>query len=412
MLIRADKSMGLGRSIRIFDNALDQLNHTLSQIEHDENPIIETLSRDIKHDLEEVMDALEDFLTERDPNILDDLLEEKRLFKRCEGLLSKCENIFPRYVMYISKKVTLAIESRRNDLLSIGEKLQSVLNEISGVSHHLHQRLVDSQTSDAEIMVFVKDSFRNYAKAVGKRTQRELEREAQKFKERRNASLTPEVWGLVLENEERALELARDGRLTSDEYLFDGHFEAFTDNMRKQMEESYPLMQKILSIGRDDQLFDFEYAFDPYINLLADLNCDNIDMFNELILRHNIIRCGACPELKAKFERWMQGEEVRADSASATTDDTRAEAEELCHLIHPKWWGNENKKREIHNEIKGLVTNYGIQDICIHLNEMKQQERVMLPTGVQQAFDELQRMGMPTDKKGYDYKTFAKYYNK
>lgn len=100
-----------------------------------------------------------------------------------------------------------------------------------------------------------------------------------------------------------------------------------------------------------------------------------------------------------------------ADDA-VTNYDTIPAKEELCHLIHPRLYGDDKMMNAIHNEIKGLVTNFGVQDICHHLNEMREQEKVLLPMGVQSAFDELQRMGMPIDKKGYDYKTFAKYYNK
>ena len=100
-----------------------------------------------------------------------------------------------------------------------------------------------------------------------------------------------------------------------------------------------------------------------------------------------------------------------ADDAVTKCDAITAR-EELCHIIHPKLYGDDDKMIEAHNEIKGLVTNFGVQDICNHLRQMRMQERVLLPASVQAAYDELKRMGMPTDEKGYDYKTFAKYYNK
>lgn len=116
-------------------------------------------------------------------------------------------------------------------------------------------------------------------------------------------------------------------------------------------------------------------------------------------------------EFKNKLDEW-QSNNVDSQIELCNAGVAVNTQEELCMLIHPKLYDNDRMKVEVHNEIKGLVTRFSVQDICSYLNDMKSKERVLLPTSVLSAYDELKRMGMPTDKKGYDYKTFAKYYNK
>ena len=226
--------------------------------------------------------------------------------------------------------------------------------------------------------------------------------------------VTPENWIDLLTNEDKLIELGKK-RLALKEYqnskADDARFEFYGEDRCKILDDSTELMDVMLSVNYGLELFDLEGALNNY-NLLSALNESNQDLFCEMFLRRNVMLGMIEPELKERFEQWIQGEDACMDSLSATTDNIHAEAEELCHFIHPKLYGDDKKMNEVHNEIKGLVKNFGMQDICCHLNEMKRQERVLLPTGVQEALDELQRMGMPTDKKGYDYKTFAKYYNK
>lgn len=84
--------------------------------------------------------------------------------------------------------------------------------------------------------------------------------------------------------------------------------------------------------------------------------------------------------------------------------------EELFHFIHPNVGADDEVG--VHNEVKRLVRRYGIQEICGYLSAMADQHKVLLPVSVQTAYDELVRMGMPSGEKGFDYKTFAKYYRK
>lgn len=85
---------------------------------------------------------------------------------------------------------------------------------------------------------------------------------------------------------------------------------------------------------------------------------------------------------------------------------------EPFRYIHPKLAQEEDECRQIHRSLVHLVTHFGVQDICIYLNDLRQQQKILLPQSVQLVYDELVRLGMPVEEKGYDYKTFAKYYNK
>lgn len=83
--------------------------------------------------------------------------------------------------------------------------------------------------------------------------------------------------------------------------------------------------------------------------------------------------------------------------------------EELFHFIHPEI--EESEEVKVHQQVKRLVGRFGTQDICKYLNELSRERRILLPQSSQSAYDELVRMGMPTEE-GYSFKTFTKYYKK
>lgn len=85
------------------------------------------------------------------------------------------------------------------------------------------------------------------------------------------------------------------------------------------------------------------------------------------------------------------------------------ESEELFKFIHPAIIGEE--EREIHEQVKKLVTRQGIQEICKYLTKLESKEKIYLPQSADSAYTELVRMGMP-DGEGFSLKTFMKYYKK
>lgn len=84
--------------------------------------------------------------------------------------------------------------------------------------------------------------------------------------------------------------------------------------------------------------------------------------------------------------------------------------EKHCFFIHPAV-SSEEEIWAIHDEIKRLVTNQGIQDICKYLNGMQDEKKILQPQSGEAAYNELVRMGMP-ETDGFAIKTFMKYYRK
>ena len=81
--------------------------------------------------------------------------------------------------------------------------------------------------------------------------------------------------------------------------------------------------------------------------------------------------------------------------------------EELFHFIHPAM--DENREKQIHNEVKQLVKRQGIQMICQHLAHMQSEGKLLLPPNPSAIYKELVRMGLPQGD-GYSEKNFKNYY--
>ena len=106
-----------------------------------------------------------------------------------------------------------------------------------------------------------------------------------------------------------------------------------------------------------------------------------------------------------------ENKEVKVAEKNDEADEVAEEAvqQELFHFVHPAL--DEDEGWKVHKEVERLVKRYDVQDICRRLNQLKKENKVMLPTSVTKAFNELERLGLPTEKGGFNYKTFSKYYN-
>lgn len=144
-------------------------------------------------------------------------------------------------------------------------------------------------------------------------------------------------------------------------------------------------------------------------------NLDKICIIEE-ILKGNAQKYG----LKVDYpEDWFatekrdkkENKEVKVAEKNAEADEVAEEAvqQELFHFVHPAL--DEDEGWKVHKEVERLVKRYDVQDICRRLNQLKKENKVMLPTSVTKAFNELERLGLPTEKGGFNYKTFSKYYN-
>ena len=83
--------------------------------------------------------------------------------------------------------------------------------------------------------------------------------------------------------------------------------------------------------------------------------------------------------------------------------------EELFHFIHPTL--DAAQEREVHDVVKRLVRQQGLQEICTYLLQMREEQKILLPQNSERAYTELVRMGMP-DGEGFSLKTFMKYYKR
>ena len=99
-----------------------------------------------------------------------------------------------------------------------------------------------------------------------------------------------------------------------------------------------------------------------------------------------------------------QTQKVGKTSAKAAASDHQ---EEKFHFIHPEI--EEEEAWRIHKAIKRLVAHHGIQEICEYLRQLSAEKQILLPKMPSVAYEELVRMGMPSDG-GFNESTFRKYY--
>ena len=129
-------------------------------------------------------------------------------------------------------------------------------------------------------------------------------------------------------------------------------------------------------------------------------------------------------KIEAHFDKDMRmeiagAEEVAGTPSSEATpkddDVTNRDTipdDELFRYIHPEVT-DYGERVQIHKEVKNLVRNNTIPNICAYLNEMDAKRRILQPIETKIALKELRRMGMPgEDAQGFGEKNFQKYYRK
>lgn len=167
--------------------------------------------------------------------------------------------------------------------------------------------------SEEEIICLLELDLLKYAQQIGKNVYRELRKKFLELKRTNNASLSTDVWGIVMKLEDEAFRLAISDELVENN---DEKFDHIDEDQRKMWTDNYSLLQKIKDTSIDDELFDVRLSVETH-NLLTVLNADNLDLFYELVLRRNIIHREMYPEkLKDKYEEWLnkgaeqQGEQL------------------------------------------------------------------------------------------------------
>lgn len=118
-------------------------------------------------------------------------------------------------------------------------------------------------------------------------------------------------------------------------------------------------------------------------------------------------------KIEAHFDKDMGIQISNADEVNCTSpQQINNNIVDLCHLIHPKVI-DEDEQIKIHKEVKNLVKDKPVRDICSYLKKMSKEEKILLPIEPKRAMAELQRMGMPNEEtEGFTYNNFNKYYMK
>lgn len=188
-----------------------------------------------------------------------------------------------------------------NSLYGLHSCLKGIYDLMCVLSSYPEQLLSENTPNQEDIINTIDKGLRQYAKEIGKKVERDLRKTAQSLKPSRNAPLTPDVWGQVMQEEDDLFDLAIAGRL---EENTEKRFEHIFESQRKHWTENYPLLQKIKTTCLDGELFDISLAVETH-QLLSSLSADNLDLFYELVLRRNIIQREMFPEeLGAKYEEW------------------------------------------------------------------------------------------------------------
>lgn len=129
----------------------------------------------------------------------------------------------------------------------------------------------------------------------------------------------------------------------------------------------------------------------------------------------NVSQNSPLPSEKVVDREEGQGEPSPAASPSAAASPAASPAaaaspggQDLCHFVHPAV--DSRQEWQVHEEVRRLASRQGIQEICRHLQQMRKENKVLLPQSPSAAYAELVRMGMPSGE-GFNESTFRKYYS-
>ncbi|MBR0194634.1 MAG: hypothetical protein IJQ32_00110 [Paludibacteraceae bacterium] len=144
----------------------------------------------------------------------------------------------------------------------------------------------------------------------------------------------------------------------------------------------------------------FYFHFDG--NLIAG---DNFDIHDNQSV--NIYQGQQSPTTAPRSSETVVEDVTPADSSA----DVPAEEIPLFKYIHPSVTADSDK-RQVHCEVRNLVQQFPMLDICRYLRQMCKENRVYLNVKPEAMFTELHRMGMPDESTpGYSYKNFMNYFN-
>lgn len=226
-------------------------------------------------------------------------------------------------------------------LLGIYNCLDSIFALMCVICSYPVELLSGYKPTQKEIIVALEKELRQYAKEVGSNVERDLRKIAQNLKSSRSSPLTSDVWGKVMDEEDKLFDLAINGCLGETEEKQLEHIPA----TKEQLIDNYSLLQKIKTTCLDEELFDIRLSVETH-NLLLSLNADNLELFYELVLRRNIIQREMFPDkLKAQYEEWLN---------PSDNEDTlnQNERQEKINYFAPQKNLQEMLKQDCFNEVR------------------------------------------------------------
>ena len=226
-------------------------------------------------------------------------------------------------------------------LLGIYNCLDSIFALMCVICSYPVELLSGYKPTQKEIIVALEKELRQYAKEVGSNVERDLRKIAQNLKSSRSSPLTSDVWGKVMDEEDKLFDLAINGCLGETEEKQLEHIPA----TKEQLIDNYSLLQKIKTTCLDEELFDIRLSVETH-NLLLSLNADNLELFYELVLRRNIIQREMFPDkLKAQYEEWLN---------PSDNEDTlnQNERQEKINYFAPQINLQEMLKQECFSEVR------------------------------------------------------------
>lgn len=207
-----------------------------------------------------------------------------------------------------------------------------------------------------DIKQAVIEEVKEYSKRNEKDAMRELKDKAKEFKHSRDEVFTPRIWANMIKIEDKAAELAIKGELEGSK---DEDFSQMDAYWRHSLAENTELLQRMLHVCRDEELFDFDYANGSHIRLYDVLSTKNKILFYKLVLRRNLIQCEMFPELKEAYIKWLRDGQGKTFILSA---EQKKQAECMLQWMGMCKW----KLPATHSKVQLLVsTLLGLDDKLI-----------------------------------------------
>ena len=251
-----------------------------------------------------------------------------------------------------SDKINKAISDNYLKTYKCLNRLLALMNVVCDFPRNISP---DYNFSQDEIIAVLDRGLRQYAKDVDKTVERQLKKIAQEYKSSRSTSITPEIWGMVMDREDKMYEQAIKTQVgeIDDKYLENISVE------RGQLIDNYSLLQKIGDTCLDGELFDIELAVKTH-NLLNALDADNLDVFYELVLRRNIVQREMFPDqLRDKYEEWLNKSDEQQDATTEREELSEARQSKLTEIIEILKRGNWKEPATADNIEQLLNTVFG-----------------------------------------------------